>query len=86
MDINSANEMFRMYFINQFMLVVPLMAVSLVVALLFGIIQSMFQIQEQALAFSAKLVTMMIVFLMTMMWMYDKAIVHLQDLYRFLFQ
>ncbi|WP_336770259.1 flagellar biosynthetic protein FliQ [Bacillus bombysepticus] len=86
MDINSANEMFRMYFLNQFMLVVPLMAVSLVVALLFGIIQSMFQIQEQALAFSAKLVTMMIVFLMTMMWMYDKAIVHLQDLYRFLFQ
>lgn len=86
MDVQTAIEAFRLFFLYEFLLIVPILAVTMVVTLVFGLLQTMFQIQEQALAFVVKLIVVIVILLLSVSWIYDKSIVHLHDFYRYIFQ
>lgn len=72
MDVHGTVEILRTYIIGGFEVILPMMVVSLVIAVVFGIIQSMMQVQEQTLTFFPKLVGLVAVLYYLGPWMFQK--------------
>lgn len=81
MDTNGAVELLRMYVLGGFQIIFPMMVVSLVIAVVFGIIQAVMQIQEQTLTFFPKLVGLVIVLFILGPWMFQSIVEKVNDYY-----
>lgn len=79
-------EFFRLFMMAIFLLIVPMMLVAMIAGLGFGIIQNMFQIQEQSLSFFPKLILMILVFVIGLTWMYEQSIIEYRELFKFVFK
>lgn len=79
-------EFYRVFLMDIFMLIVPMMVISMIAGIGFGIVQTMFQIQEQSLSFFPKLVLMVGVFILGLTWMYDQSIMEYTELFKFVFK
>lgn len=79
MDAHGTVELLRTFIIGGFEIIVPMMVVSLVVAVVFGVLQAVMQVQEQTLTFFPKLVGLVAVLYFLGPWMYEKMIEVYQD-------
>lgn len=68
--------------LHTLLLAGPLLLVAVVVGLLVSVVQAVTQIQEQTIAFVAKLVTVSLVFLMLLTWMLQVAVRYTTELLR----
>ena len=60
----------------------PLMAVALIVGLIVSVFQAVTQIQEQTLSFVPKLIAVSVAFLVALPWMLEMMIRYTTDLFR----
>lgn len=71
MDYSIAIEMFRNFIVNAFIVTAPALIVSLVISVIFGIVQAVMQIQEQTLSFFPKLFALFAVLYIAGTWMFE---------------
>ena len=79
MDVNTYVEIIRLFMVGMFQLALPILIFILIVALFFGVIQSVTQIQEQSLTFFPKLLTLVVIFIVGGSWMYNKSVATYQE-------
>jgi flagellar biosynthesis protein FliQ len=72
MDVIGSIELLRTYIFGSFQVIMPMMVVSLVIAVVFGVLQAVMQVQEQTLTFFPKLVGMIVVLYLLGPWMFEK--------------
>ena len=82
MDVHGAIEIIRTLILGAFQVVLPMMVVSLVIAVLFGVLQAIMQVQEQTLTFFPKLVGLVLVLFIMGPWMFQKMIETVTDYYQ----
>lgn len=74
MDANNYVQIIRLFMLGVFEISLPILVVMLFVALAFGIIQSVTQIQEQSLTFFPKMLTLVFILLICGNWMYRRSL------------
>ena len=79
MDTSTFIEGVRVLSFNIFSLVIPALVASLLVAVIFGVLQAVMQVQEQTLSFFPKLVVMFLVFYLMGPYMIDQLVTIAQD-------
>lgn len=79
MDVSGTVELLRHYIMGGFQIIFPMMVVSLVVAVLFGVLQAVMQVQEQTLTFFPKLLGLLAVLYFLGPWMYEKMVENYLD-------
>ena len=82
MDAQGAVEILRTFILGAFQVVLPLMIVSLVIAVLFGVLQAIMQVQEQTLTFFPKLVGLILVLYFLGPWMFQKMTESVTEFYQ----
>ena len=82
MDVHGATEILRTLILGAFQVVLPMMVVSLVIAVLFGVLQAIMQVQEQTLTFFPKLVGLVLVLFIMGPWMFQKMTETITDYYQ----
>ena len=82
MDVHGAVEILRTYILGGFQVVLPMMVVSLVIAVVFGVLQAIMQVQEQTLTFFPKLVGLIAVLYFLGPWMFQKMTENVTDFYQ----
>lgn len=83
LNIDMMIDGFRNYVLASFTVVLPILIACLIVAVVFGIVQSIMQIQEQTLSFFPKLIVLMMILFIGAHWMVESvadAIVQFFDL------
>lgn len=82
MDAHGAIEILRTFILGAFQVILPMMIVSLVIAILFGVLQAVMQVQEQTLTFFPKLVGLVAVLFFLGPWMFQKMTENVADFYQ----
>lgn len=82
MDVHGAVEILRTFIFGAFQIIFPMMVVSLVIAVFFGILQAVMQVQEQTLTFFPKLVGLVLVLYFLGPWMFQKIVEIVTDYYQ----
>lgn len=82
MDVHGAIEILRTLILGAFQVVLPMMIVSLVIAVLFGVLQAIMQVQEQTLTFFPKLVGLVAVLFFMGPWMFQRMTENITDYYQ----
>ncbi|TWT98333.1 flagellar biosynthetic protein FliQ [Stieleria varia] len=73
-DQSSAIDLCRSVMMIAILLAAPVMIVATVVGLLTGILQTLFQVQDQSISFVPKLIACTIVVVACMPWMFSRLI------------
>ncbi len=71
-DPSSAIDLCRSVMMTAILLAAPVLLVATVVGLLTGILQTLFQVQDQSISFVPKLIACTIVLLACMPWMFSR--------------
>ncbi|PGK51587.1 EscS/YscS/HrcS family type III secretion system export apparatus protein [Priestia megaterium] len=71
MDYSIPIEMFRSFIVDAFIITGPALIVSLVISVIFGIVQAVMQIQEQTLSFFPKLFALFATLYLLAYWMFE---------------
>ncbi|MBX3417383.1 MAG: flagellar biosynthetic protein FliQ [Pirellulaceae bacterium] len=74
MNPQDAVDLGRDALLSGFFSIVPLLLIGLGIALLIGIIQSMFQIQETSVAVIPKLLLMLLVLVLLLPWLSERMV------------
>ena len=82
MDGAASVELIREFLLNGFQIVLPILLITLVVALVFGLLQAVMQIQEQALSFMPKLIVFILALYFLGPWMYEKMILVVKEYFQ----
>lgn len=82
MDVNGTVELLRTYILGGFQIILPMMVVSLVIAVVFGVLQAVMQVQEQTLTFFPKLLGLLAVLYFLGPWMFQKMVESYEDFVR----
>ena len=81
LDSSQAVELCRQAILLAAMLAAPALIVSAVVGLISGLLQTLFQIQDQSISFVPKLVVCGAVLMICMPWMFSRMIDFAQQLF-----
>lgn len=82
MNPDSSIDLLREALQLGLLVAAPLLAVSLLVGLVVGVLQTITQVQEQTLSFVPKLVAMAIAALVMLPWSIDRIVEYSATLYR----
>ena len=81
MDTSQAVDLCRQTLLLAAMLAAPALIVAAVVGMLTGLLQTLFQVQDQSISFVPKLVACCVVLLTCMPWMFSRMIEFAQHLF-----
>ena len=74
MEVGAVIGIIKLFTVGVIQIVLPILVIILVVALIFGVLQSVTQVQEQSLTFFPKLFALIVVLLLSGNWMYKQAV------------
>lgn len=82
MDVSNIEYVFQHLMLTGLIVLIPILAISFIVAILIGVIQSMTQINEQTLSFTPKLLVVGVIILAFGGMMFDKIVQLIEETLR----